>query len=73
MAFGFLNILASFQNYINKILTQKIDIFVIIYLNNILIYKKDKSKSQITDDLLILDLLIKNKPFAYFVKTNLIF
>lgn len=39
--FGFYDILAIFQNYINKILTKKLDIIVIIYLNNILIYIKD--------------------------------
>ena len=33
--FGFSNIPASFQSYINKIQAKKFDIFVIIYLNNI--------------------------------------
>ena len=32
------NALASFQDYINKILAEKLDVFVIIYLDNILIY-----------------------------------
>ena len=31
----------SFQGYINKILVKKLNIFVIIYLDNILIYIKD--------------------------------
>lgn len=39
--FSFYDILAIFQNYINKILTKKLDIIVIIYLNNILVYIKD--------------------------------
>lgn len=36
----------SFQEYINKILAKKLDVFVIVYLNNILIYtnKADKVK-----------------------------
>ena len=28
----------SFQSYINKTLAKRLDIFVIVYLNNILIY-----------------------------------
>lgn len=42
MAFGLSNILTSFQRYINKILAEKLDIFVIVYLNDILIYTKNK-------------------------------
>ena len=41
MPFGFFNALVTFQGYINKILAKKLDIFIIIYLNNILIYIKD--------------------------------
>ena len=36
--FGLSNAPANFQDYINKILAKKFDVFVIIYLNNILIY-----------------------------------
>ena len=43
MLFGFFNVPATFQRYINKILAEKLDIFVIIYLDNILIYTKDSS------------------------------
>ena len=39
--FGLTNAPASFQRYINKILAEKIDIFVIVYLDDILIYTKD--------------------------------
>ena len=38
MLFGLINVPASFQEYINKILAEKLDIFVIMYLDNILIY-----------------------------------
>ncbi len=37
MPFGLSNTLASFQRYINKILAKKLDIFVIVYLDDILI------------------------------------
>ena len=38
MPFRLSNVPASFQGYINKILAEKLDIFVIMYLNDILIY-----------------------------------
>ena len=38
MPFGLLNAQATFQGYVNKILTKKLDIFVFIYSDNILIY-----------------------------------
>lgn len=44
MFFGLSNISTSFQGYINKILTEKLDIFVIIYLDDILIYAEDPGK-----------------------------
>ena len=47
MLFGLFNILASFQNYINKILAKKLDIFVIVYLDHFLIYTKDQSQSHV--------------------------
>ncbi len=31
----------SFQGYINKIFAEKLDIFVVVYLNDILIYTED--------------------------------
>ena len=41
MPFGLSNTLVIFQGYVNKILAKKLDIFVIIYLDGILIYIKD--------------------------------
>ena len=41
MPFGLSNASASFQGYINKIFAKKLDIFVVVYLDNILIYTKD--------------------------------
>ena len=40
--FGLSNALPSFHGYINKILAKKLDVFVIFYLDEILIYTKDK-------------------------------
>ncbi len=47
MAFGFSNASASFQVYINKILAEKLDIFVVVYLDNILIYTEDPGQPHI--------------------------
>ena len=41
ISFGFSNTLATFQRYVTKILAEKLDVFVIIYLDDILIYTKD--------------------------------
>ena len=41
MFFGLFNAPATFQGYINKILAENLDIFVIIYLDNILIYTRN--------------------------------
>ena len=41
MFFGLINASASFQRFINKIFVEKLDIFIIMYLNNIFIYIND--------------------------------
>ena len=41
MLFGLSIILASFQGYINKILAKKLNIFVIVYLDDIFFYIKN--------------------------------
>jgi hypothetical protein len=40
MPFSLTNTLATFQAYINKVLSRIINYFMVIYLNNILIYSK---------------------------------
>lgn len=40
MFFKLSNTVTSFQDYINKIHTKKLDVFIIVYLNNILIKTK---------------------------------
>ena len=47
MPFGLSNISANFQKYINEILAEKLDVFVIIYLDDILIYTKDPGQLHI--------------------------
>ena len=47
MFFGLMNASASFQRYINKILAEKFDIFVIMYLDDILINTKDNRNSHV--------------------------
>ncbi len=47
MPFGLTNIPAIFQGYINKILAEKLDVFIIVYLNNILIYTESKGEKHI--------------------------
>ena len=47
MPFGLSNIPISFQGYINKILAEKLNIFIIIYLNNIIIYTKNPGQAHI--------------------------
>ena len=41
MSFSFSNTPVCFQGYINKILAKKLDVFVIMYFDDILIYIKD--------------------------------
>ena len=47
MLFGLSNVLVIFQRYVNKILTEKLDMFVIVYLDDILIYIKDPKQPYI--------------------------
>ena len=47
MPFGLSNTLAIFQRYVNKILAKKLDIFVVVYLDDILIYTKDPRQSYV--------------------------
>ena len=62
--FGLSNIPASFQGYINKILDKKLNIFVIIYLDNIFIYIKNLGQTYVDAIWWILKKLWKYGLFA---------
>lgn len=47
MSFSLSNAPANFQGYINKIFVETLGIFVIVYLDDILIYTKDSEQSHI--------------------------
>ena len=48
MLFGLINASASFQGYNNKIFVEKLDIFVSVYLDDILIYIDDNGDGHVT-------------------------
>ena len=71
--FGLTNAPATFQAFINNILRKYLDIFVIIYLNNILIYSRteDNYVQYIGQVLRILqdsDLQVKLEKSIFYVK-----
>ena len=47
MPFGLSNALSTFQRYVNKILAEKLNIFVIVYLDDILIYIEDPGQPHV--------------------------
>ena len=64
MSFGLSNALTSFQGYINKILAKKLNVFVIVYLNDILIYTKDLGQGHIEAVRWVLNVLRRYRLFA---------
>ena len=64
MLFGLSNAPATFQRYVNKIIAEKLDIFIIIYRNGILIYTKDPGQPYIEAIHWVLDKLWKYSLFA---------
>ncbi len=47
MPFGLTNTPVTFQGYINKILAEKFDVFVIVYLDDILIYTESEGEEHV--------------------------
>ena len=45
MSFGLSNTLIKFQNYVKKIVVEKLNVFLIVYFNDILIHTKDAGQS----------------------------
>ena len=64
MPFGLFNAPATFQGYVNKILAEKLDIFVVVYLDDILIYTKDPGQPHVEAICWVLDQLRKYSLFA---------
>ncbi len=60
MPFGLTNALTTFQDYINKILAEKLDVFVIVYFDDILIYTKNEGEAYVQAVQLVLDQLRKH-------------
>lgn len=64
MSFRLSNAPANFESYMNKILAEKLDVFVIVFLDDILIYIEDKGQGYIDAVRWVLDQLRKNSLFA---------
>ena len=64
MPFKLLNAPASFQDYINKIVAEKLNVFVNIYLDHTLIYTKDASQAYVNTVRWVLNKLRKHGFFA---------
>ena len=48
MSFDFVNVSVIFQTYVNKTLIEIMNIFCIVYLNDILIFSKNKKKTRVS-------------------------
>ena len=64
MLFELFNALVSFQGYINKILAKKLNIFVIVYLDDIFIYTKDPGQAYVKAVKWMLNILKRYRLFA---------
>ncbi len=64
MLFGLINAPATFQGYINKILVEKLDVFVIVYLNDIFIYTENEGEDHVQVVQWVLDQLWKHLLYA---------
>ena len=64
MPFGLSNAPASFQGYVNKILAEKLNVFVIVYLDDILIYTEDAGQVHVEAVRWVLGELRKHGLFA---------
>ena len=67
MPFGLTNVPVSFQGYINKIFAKKLDLFVIVYLDDILIYTNNDGDGHVAAVQWVLEQL---KKFSLFANLN---
>ena len=47
MPFDLTNVPGNFQGYVIKILSEKLNIFVIVYLDDIFVYKEDSRQRKV--------------------------
>ena len=64
MPLGLFNTPASLQGYINKILAEKLDIFVIVYLHDIFIFTEDPGQAHVDAVWWVLEVLRRHGLFA---------
>ncbi len=64
MPFGLTNIPTTFQGYINQILAAKLDVLMIVYLDDILIYIKSKGEEHVKTVRWVLDQLRRYSLYA---------
>ena len=64
MPFGLSDAPASFQGYVNKIGAEKLNVVVIVYLVNIVIYSEDAGQGHVEASRLVLEILRKHGLFA---------
>ncbi len=64
MPFGLTNTPAMFQGYINKILAEKLDVFIIVYLDDILIYTENEGEEHVQAVRWVLDQLRKHSLYT---------
>ena len=64
MFFGLSSAPASFQGYINKILAEKLDIFVIVYLDDMFIYTENLGQAHIDVVWWVLNILKKYRLYT---------
>jgi len=78
MQFRFINTLAMFQRQINSVLEKHLDEFVIVYLNNIIIYLDSKEEYKKYIEWVLQRLYNKEIPIAikkckfHIIKTNFV-
>ena len=70
ISFGLSNAQASFRGYINKILAKKLNVFVIVYLDDILIYTKNADQPHVDTVSWILSKLRKHGFFTNLKKCH---
>ena len=73
MPFSLINALMSFQSYIHEVLHKYLDIFVIVFLDDILIYSTEKSQYEqhvrtVLKALLVVELFMKLLKCLFSVK-----